>query len=82
MGGFSIQRNFMDIKFTKTVTLNNDDLKNILIQYLSDSYNLPGIYDVHFNVVNKPKPHPSYFTDTIDNWVLDGATIRISENET
>jgi hypothetical protein len=73
--------NRMNIKFTKTVTLNNDDLKNILIQYLSDSYNLPGIYDVQFNVVNKPKPHPSYITDTINNWVLDGVTVRISENE-
>lgn len=71
----------MNIKFTKTVTLNNDDLKNILIQYLSDSYNLPGIYDVQFNVVNKPKSHPNYITDTVDNYVLDGVTIRISQNE-
>ena len=71
----------MNIKFTKTVTLNNDDLKNIIIQYLSDSYNLPGIYDVQFNVVNKPKSHPSYITDTINHWVLDGVTVRISENE-
>lgn len=70
----------MDIKFTKTVTLNNDDLKNILIQYLSDSYNLPGIYDVQFNVVNKPIQSAVYFQDTTDKWVLDGATIRISEN--
>lgn len=82
MGGFSIQRKLMDIKFTKTVTLNNDDLKNIIIQYLSDSYNLPGIYDVQFNVVNKPKPSTMYIQDTVDNWVLDGVTVRISANET
>lgn len=82
MGGFSIQRKLMDIKFTKIVTLNNDDLKNIIIQYLSDSYNLPGIYDVQFNVVNKPKPNPSHWSGSTDHWVLDGITVRISENET
>lgn len=70
----------MDIKFTKEVALSENDIKDIIIKYLHQHYNLSGIFDVDFLVVNKPRPSTVYIQDTVDHWVFNGAKIRISEN--
>lgn len=71
----------MDIKFTKEVSLSEDDIKDIIIKYLHQHYNLSGIFDINFLIVNKPIPSTIYFHDTIDQWVFNGAKIRVSENQ-
>ena len=72
----------MNIKFTKEVTLTENDIKDIIIKHLYEYHNLSGIFDVNFLVVNKPIQSTVYFQDTIDIWVFNGAKIKVSENET
>lgn len=61
----------MEIKFNKEIYLSLSDIKNIIITYLHTRHNLSGIFDVSFDI----------HTNTDQNCTIEGASIRISENE-
>jgi hypothetical protein len=69
----------LPIKITKELQLNNNQIKDIIIKYLHDNFNLSGIFDVRFIVRNHPKPGIDIH-DSVDSWEFNGANIRISEN--
>lgn len=71
----------MNIKFNREISVSPEEIKHILIKYLNSNHDISGVFDVQFIVINKPKQSTMYFQDTVNNWVFDGANIRVSENE-
>ena len=70
----------MKIQNKKEIELSTDDIKDIIIKYFARSEDLAAssIFEISFVVKNKPLPHPIYHSDSIDNFVFDGARVVIS----
>jgi hypothetical protein len=69
----------MQIKSIKETSLTPSEIADILAEALLSKYNLNGTFDINFVVTNKPKPCPRYYQDSVDNWVFDGAKIKVNE---
>jgi hypothetical protein len=69
----------MKINNKKHISLSVEDVKNMLIKQLYHSQGISGIFDVKFNIVNKPTG--TNIRDSMDHWVFDGAEITVDLNE-
>lgn len=70
----------MNLKITKEIWMSPNEIKDIIINYLYRTHNISGIFDIKFNIKNHPLTGIDIH-DSMDNWVFDGANVRISENE-
>ena len=64
----------MKIQNKKEIDLSEDDIKNILYEYLRKGYG-DGEYSFKFRVVNKPIRSGMY--DSMDNHVFDSIQVTI-----
>lgn len=65
----------MKIQNKTEIDLSEDDVKNILYEYLRKGYG-DGEYSFRFSVVNKPIRQGMY--DSMDNYVFDSIQITIT----
>ena len=65
----------MKIQNKTEIDLSEDDIRNILYQYLSKEYG-DGEYSFKFRVVNKPIRSGIY--DSMDNHVFDGIKVTVT----
>jgi hypothetical protein len=66
----------MKVQNKKEIELSEDDIKNILYEYLRKEHG-DGEYSFKFKVVNKPIRSGMY--DSMDHHVFDGVKIVVSE---
>jgi hypothetical protein len=64
----------MKIQNKTEIDLSEDDVKNILYEYLRKEYG-DGEYSFKFKVVNKPIRSGMY--DSMDNHIFDGITVVV-----
>jgi len=65
----------MKIQNKKEIDLSEDDVKNILYEYLRKGYG-DGEYSFKFRVINKPIKSGMF--DTMDNHVFDSIQVTIT----
>lgn len=68
----------MKIQNKKEIDLTEEDIKNILYEYLRKEHG-DGEYSFRFRVVNKPINSSLYPSDSIDRYVFDGAKVVVSK---
>jgi hypothetical protein len=69
----------MKIENKKEIELSIDDVTEAIIKYLNILQDIPldSEFKIDFKIRNKPIPHPTYFTDTIDHYVFDGVKVMV-----
>ncbi len=69
----------MQIHNKKHISLTSEDIKDMIIKQLYHSQGISGIFDVKFNVINKPIGVT--IRDNMDHWVFNGAEVTVDINE-
>ena len=63
----------------KEIELSIDDVTEAIMRYLNTFQDIPldSEFKIDFKIRNKPIPHPTYFTDTMDHYVFDGVKVMV-----